>query len=242
MPAQRANYARLRSEDVTSTLSEAATLSEAFLVPSPSGALVETSRRCYQRSMQRYVPRLIPPGTAPAGALVEPLIANPPPSPLGEHELIPQVAWMVEQDGELVHVQASERGELELMRGLAQVTMLDGQLSNEALDDLPGTNVASNGRYAAELFLDHDHLAALHGMLGGKVYLAGAPRRGRFLVGGVGAGIDGMRSFVAFVRREHDDAPPDQRISPIAILVRDGAPTAIVGELQLGALEQARVR
>jgi hypothetical protein len=186
--------------------------------------------------VKRYVPRLIPAGTAPADALIEPLIANPPPSPFGEHLLIPQVAWMVDQDGELVHVPSSERAELDLMRGLAQLTMLDGKLSNEALEDLPGTNVATNGTYAAELFLDHDHLTALHGMLGGKVYLAGAPRRGRFVVGGVGAGVDGMRAFVAFVRREHDEAPPDQRISPITILVRDGAPTAIVGEPQLDAL------
>jgi hypothetical protein len=186
--------------------------------------------------MKRYVPRLVPAGTAPADALIEPLIANPPPSPFGEHELIPQVAWMVEHDGELVHVPSSERAELDLMRGLAQLTMLDGKLSNEALENLPGTNVATNGTYAAELFLDHDHLTALHGMLGGKVYLAGAPRRGRFVVGGVGAGVDGMRSFVAFVRREHDEAPADQRISPITILVRDGAPTAVVGEPQLDAL------
>ncbi len=192
--------------------------------------------------MQRYVPRLIPAGTAPADALVEPLIANPPPSPLGEHALIPEVAWMVERDGEFVHVPSSEGAELEIMRGLAQVSMLDGELSNEALEHLPGSNVATNGRYAAELFLDRDHLTALHEILGAKAYLAGAPRRGRFLVGGVGAGVDGMRSFVAFVRREHDDAPADQRISPIAILVRGGAPTAVVGELQIGALAQATRR
>lgn len=189
--------------------------------------------------MQRYVPRLIPAGTAPADALVEPLIANPPPSPLGEHERIPQVAWMVEHDGDFVHVPSSESADLEVMRGLAQVTMLDGELSNEALEELPGTNIATNGAYAAELFLDRDHLTALHEMLGARVYLAGAPRRGRFLVGGVGAGMEGMRAFVAAVRREHDEAPTDQRISPIAILVREGAPTAVVGELQLGALARA---
>jgi hypothetical protein len=210
--------------------------------PNACRRFVEPSVDCYQRSVQRYVPRLIPAGTAPAYALVEPLIANPPPSPLGEHELIPQVAWMVERDGELAHVPSSERADLEMMRGLAQVTMLDGSLSNEVLEDLPGTNIATNGTYAAELFLDPDHLAALHGMLGGKVYLAGTPRRERFLVGGVGAGVDGMRSFVARVRREYDDAPSALRISPVAILVRDGAPTAIVGELQLGALAQATGR
>ena len=43
----------------------------------------------------RYAPRLIPAGTAPRDALVEALIEDPPPSPLGEHELIPQIAWMV---------------------------------------------------------------------------------------------------------------------------------------------------
>ena len=192
--------------------------------------------------MQRYVPRLIPAGTAPADALVEPLIANPPPSPLGEHELIPEVAWMVEEDGDFVHVPASEGADLEVMRGLAQVTMLDGELANEALEELPGTTIATNGAYAAELFLDPDHLAALHEMLGSRVYLAGAPRRGRFLVGGVGAGMEGMRAFVACVRREHDEAPLEQRISPIAILVRDGAPTAVVGELQLGALARATIQ
>jgi hypothetical protein len=196
----------------------------------------------YECPMQRYAPRLIPAGTAPDDALVEALIENPPTSPLGEHELIPQVAWMVERDGAFVHVPSSERGELELMRGLAQVSMLDGELSNQALEHLPGSNVATNGMYAAELFLDHDHLIALHEILGAKAYLAGAPRRGRFLVGGVGAGVDGMRSFVACVRREYDDAPADQRISPIAILVRDGAPTAVIGELQLGALAQATGR
>ena len=192
--------------------------------------------------MQRYVPRLIQAGTAPADALVEALIANPPPSPGGEHELIPQVAWFVEHDSEFVHVPSSERTELEAMRGFAMVTMLDGELSNEALDHLPGTNVATNGQYAAELFLDPDHLTALHAMLGGQVYLAGAPRRRRFLVGGIGAGVDGMRAFVELVRREHDEASPDQRISPVAILVRDGRPTAVVGELQIAALAQATGR
>jgi len=71
------------------------------------------------------------------------------------------------------------------------------------------------------------------------VYLAGVPRRSRLLVGGVGGGIEGMRAFVAHVRREHDEAPADTRISPITMLVRDGAPTAVVGELQLGALALA---
>jgi len=192
--------------------------------------------------MQRYAPRLIPAGSAPSGALVEPLIANPPRSPLGEHEQIPQVAWMVERDGAFVHVLASARAELELMRGSAELTRLDGELTNEALDDLPGFNVATNGEYAAELFLDPDHLAAVHRIFGHKVYLAGAPRRGRFLIGGVGAGITGMRAFVEHVRREHDAAPAADRISPVALLVRDAAPTAVVGELQLVALAQASGR
>ena len=70
-------------------------------------------------------------------------------------------------------------------------------------------------------------------------YLAGAPRRGRFLVGGVGAGVEGMRAFVAHVRREHDEAPVADRISPVALLVRDATPTAVIGELQLAALAQS---
>jgi len=189
--------------------------------------------------MLRYAPRLVPAGSAPAGTLVEPLIENPPPSPLGEHELIPQVAWMVERDGSFVHVPDSERSQLELMRGSAELTKLDGELSNESLDDLPGVNIATNGEYAAELFLDRDHLAAVHEILGFRVYLAAAPRRGRFLIGGVGAGIDGMRAFVEHVRREHDAAAPADRISPVTLLVRDAAPTAVVGELQLAALARA---
>ena len=192
--------------------------------------------------MHRYAPRLVPAGSAPEDALVEPLIANPPRSPLGEHALLPQVAWMVERDGAFVHVPASEHADVEAMRGFAQVTMLDGELSNEALEQLPGINLATNGAYAAELLLDHDHLAALHTILGGQIYLAGAPRRGRFLVGGVGAGVDGMRAFVAHVRREHDDAPEADRISPITMLVRDAVPTAAIGELQLAALAQATGR
>lgn len=184
----------------------------------------------------RYAPRLIPAGSAPDDALVEPLIAKAPPSPLGEHELIPQIAWMVERDGTFVHVPASERSQLELMRGYAELTKLDGDLSNESLDDLPGVNIATNGEYAAELFLERDHLAALHDILGLQLYLAAAPRRGRFLVGGVGAGIDGMRAFVDHVRREYEAAPAADRISPITLLVRDAAPTAVVGELQLAAL------
>ena len=78
--------------------------------------------------MLRYAPRLIPAGPAPKGALVEPLIENPPTSPLGEHELIPQVAWMVERDGTFVHVADSERAQLEMMRGSAELTKLDGEL------------------------------------------------------------------------------------------------------------------
>ena len=70
-------------------------------------------------------------------------------------------------------------------------------------------------------------------------YLAAAPRRGRFLMGGVGAGLAGMRAFVDRVRREHDAAPPAERVSPVALLVRGGAPTAVVGELQLAALAEA---
>lgn len=189
--------------------------------------------------MHRYAPRLIAPGSAPADALVEPLIAAPPKSPLGEHELIPQVAWMIEQDGAFVHVPASERGALEEMRGYALVTMLDDELSNEALDALPGVNLATNGTYAAELLLDTDHLTALHEILGGRVYLAAAPRRGRFLVGGVGAGVDGMRAFVAHVRREYEAAPAAARISPVAMLVRDAVPTSAIGELQLAALARS---
>jgi len=196
----------------------------------------------YEAPVQRYVPRLVPAGSAPTEALLEPLIVNPPASPLGEHELIPQVAWMVERDGVFVHVPASEREDRETMRGYALVTMLGSELSNEALEHLPGLNVATNGVYAAELLLDHDHLAELHKILGSKVYLAGAPRRGRLLVGGVGAGIEGMRTFVAYVQREHDEAPVADRISPVALLVRDGAPTAVVGELQLAALAHATTK
>lgn len=189
--------------------------------------------------MHRYLPRLVPAGSAPKDALVEPLIPDPPRSPLGEDELIPQVAWMLERDGAFVHVLASEQADAETMRGSALVTMLDGELSNETLDHLPGVNIATNGTYAAELLLDRDHLAELHRILGGKVYLAGAPHRGRFLVGGVGGGIEGMRAFVELVRREHDGAPAATRISPVTLLVRDGAPTAVIGELQLAALAQA---
>jgi len=189
--------------------------------------------------MLRYAPRLVQPGTSPSNALVESLIANPPPSPLGEHELIPQVAWMVERDGVFVHVPASERADLEGMRGSALVTMLDSELVNEALEQLPGVNLATNGTYAAELLLDGDHLSALHEILKAKVFLAAAPHRGRFLVGGVGGGIAGMRAFVEHVRREHDAASTADRISPVTLLVREGAPTANVGELQLTALAQA---
>lgn len=189
--------------------------------------------------MLRYAPRLIPAGSAPNDALVEPLIENPPTSPLGEHELIPQVAWMVERDGTFVHVADSDRSQLEIMRGSAELTKLDGELSNEALDDLPGVNIATNGDYAAELLLDRDHLAAVHEILGLKLFLAAAPRRGRLLIGGVAAGIEGMRTFVDHVRREHAAAPAADRISPITLLVRDAAPTAVVGELQLAVLAQA---
>ncbi len=189
--------------------------------------------------MQRYVPRLVPAGSAPADALVERLIPNPPVSPLGEHELIPVVAWMVEVAGEFVHVPASQRAELDEMRGSALLTMLDDELSNESLDQLPGVNLATNGVYAAELFLDRDHLAALHEILGGRVYFAAVPRRGRFLVGGVGAGIEGMQAFVDHVRREYDEAPAAVRISSVTLLVRDGTPTAVVGELQIAALAQS---
>ena len=45
-----------------------------------------------------------------------------------------------------------------LMRGVAEFTTLDAQLSNETLDHLPGLNVATNGEYAAELLANHDHL------------------------------------------------------------------------------------
>lgn len=189
--------------------------------------------------MLRYAPRLVPPRTAPADALVLPLIADPPASPLGEHELIPEVAWMVEQDGVFVHVPATERDELELMRGSAMLTMLDGNLTNEALEQLPGSSFATTGTYAAELLLDGDHLTQLHTILGANAYLAAAPHRGRFLFGGVRGGLGAMRAFVALVRKEHDAAPLADRISPVALLVRDGATTAIVGELQLAALAHA---
>ena len=121
--------------------------------------------------MLRYAPRLVPPRTAPADALVLPLIEHPPPSPLGEHELIPEVAWMVERDGVFVHVPASERAELELMRGSSMLTMLDGELTNEVLQELPGACFATTGTYAAELLVDADHLTQL--ILGDGVGRAG---------------------------------------------------------------------
>jgi hypothetical protein len=189
--------------------------------------------------MDRYAPRLVPAGSAPRDAFVEPLIANPPTSPLGEHALIPDVAWMIERDGVFVHVPAADHPDLETMYGLAMVTMLDGELENEVIEELPGIALATNGLYAPELFLDHDHLSQLHEMLGGKVYLAAAPKRGRFLVSGGGAGVDGMRAFVDFAHAEHDAAPIADRISPITLLVRDGKPKAIVAELQLIALARA---
>ncbi len=187
----------------------------------------------------RYAPRLVPARSAPQGALVEPLIEDPPISPLGEHELIPQVAWMVERDDTFVHVDASAHEGLEAMRGSAVETMLDGELTSEPLD-LPGVNLATNGLYAAELLLDRDHLDKIHELLGAQGYLAAVPRRGRFLVGGVGGGIEGMRAFVALVRAEHEAAPVPDRISPITLFVRDGVPTAVIGELQLVALAATR--
>jgi hypothetical protein len=187
----------------------------------------------------RYAPRLVPPGTTPSDALVEPLIENPPTSPFGEHELIPQVAWMVERAGSFVYVPASERPHLEAMRGSAIETMLEDELASEVLEQLPGINFATNGTYAAELLLDGDHLAEIHQLLKAKAYLAAAPRRGRLLVGGVGGGVEGMRAFIEHARSEHDAAPLADRISPVTLLVRDGAPKAIVGELQLKALAQA---
>lgn len=189
--------------------------------------------------MLRYAPRLIPPRTAPADALVVPLIEAPPTSPLGEHDLIPEVAWMVEHDGAFVHVPATQHAEIEMMRGSAMLTMLDGGLANEVLEELPGAAFATTGAYAAELLLDHDHLGHLHEILGATAYLAAAPHRGRFLFGGVRGGLEAMRGFVARVRSEHDGVAEADRISPVALLVRDGAPTAVVGELQLAALARA---
>jgi hypothetical protein len=188
----------------------------------------------------RYAPRLVPAGSAPADALIEPLIENPPASPLGEHRQIPEVAWMVERDGVFVHVPASQRDELELIRGLAIETMLEGELTSEPLEHLPGVALATNGAYAAELLLDGDHLAALHDLLKVDAYLVAAPRRGRLLVGGVGGGIEGMRAFVEHAKREHDAAPAADRISPVAMFVRGGTLTAVIGELQLATLAQLR--
>ena len=183
----------------------------------------------------RYVPRLIPAGSAPHEALVEPLIANPPKSPLGEHELIPQVAWMVEVDGVFEH---AIDGDLDEIRGLAIETMLDGELASEALERLPGVHLATNGTYAAELLIDPDHLGTIHELLKVDGYLAAAPRRGRLLVGGVGGGIEGMRAFIENAKAEFEAAPVDDRISPVALFVRGGKPTAVIGELQLIALAQ----
>lgn len=187
----------------------------------------------------RYAPRLIPNGSAPPDTLVEPLIANPPASPLGEHALIPEVAWMVERDGVFVHLPASARAELDDIRGLAIETTLDDELTNEPLEHLPGVNFATTGAHAAELLIDRDHLAAIHDTLKGAGYFVGVPRRGRCLVGGIGAGVDGTRRFVEYVRQEYEAAPPSDRISPVTLFVRDGEPRSAIGELQLAALAQA---
>lgn len=197
------------------------------------------ARAQWYEGVMRYAPRLIPAGSAPEGVLVEPLIVAPPTSPLGEHELIPQVAWMIERDGVFVHVADAERAQLEVMRGYAELTKLDGELATETLDDAPGVNLAIHGLYAAEILIDRDHLATIHDILGLKAYLAAAPRRGRFLLGGMAAGIEGMRAFVDRVRREHDAASVTDRISPVTLLVRDAAPRAALGELHLAALAQA---
>ena len=154
--------------------------------------------------MLRYVPRLIPPGSAPDGALIEPLIENPPTSPLGEHELIPQVAWMVERDGTFVHVSDSERAQLDLMRGSAELTKLEGELSNESLDALPGINLATNGEYAAELLLsmmtgldfDRQHFGVPH--------RASAKARGRW----AGFAVDAFLRAFAPATPDHESPAP----------------------------------
>jgi len=115
--------------------------------------------------------------------------------------------------------------------------MLDGDLTNEVVAQAPGV-FATTGTYAAEILLDRDHLTRLHAILGANAYLAAAPRRGQFLFGGVRGGLAGMRGFVDHVQREHDAAPAADRISPVALLVREGVPTAVVGALQLVALAQ----
>ena len=48
-----------------------------------------------------------------------------------------------------------------------------------------------------------------------------------------------MRTFVAHVRREYDEAATAVCVSPVTLLVRDAALTAVVGELQIAALAQS---
>jgi hypothetical protein len=87
--------------------------------------------------------------------------------------------------------------------------------------------VVHGGYYSSEKLLDRTFLRAIHERLAAGLLLAAVPRKGQlWLTSGV-ATLEHIGAFLMIVQKEHDDAVPSERISPIVFVVTDGALTGI---------------
>jgi hypothetical protein len=87
--------------------------------------------------------------------------------------------------------------------------------------------VVHGGYYASEKLLDRTFLRSIHERLAAGLLLASVPRKGQlWLTSGVST-LEHIGAFMMIVQKEHDDAVPNERISPIVFVVTDGSLSGI---------------
>jgi hypothetical protein len=79
--------------------------------------------------------------------------------------------------------------------------------------------VVHGSYYAAEKLVDEVFMAGLAERLGSEMLMTSAPVRGRLFVQNGVSDPDTIGRFVGLVRKQHEDAPPQERISPAVMLV-----------------------
>jgi hypothetical protein len=79
--------------------------------------------------------------------------------------------------------------------------------------------VVHGSYYAAEKLVDEAFMAGLADRLGAEMLITSAPVRGRLFVQNGVTDPEQVGLFVGLVRKQHDDAPPQERISPAVMLV-----------------------
>jgi hypothetical protein len=118
--------------------------------------------------------------------------------------------------------------DVERLRAEAEENLRDLEVRIAELEAPNGpVLVVHGGYYASEKLLDRAFLRGIHERLAAGLLLAAVPRKGQlWLTSGVST-LEHIGAFMMIVQKEHGEAVPNERISPIVFVVTDGALTGI---------------